>query len=94
MDAASTIFTAELVLLTPVCLNTCFQPIGVKVQKVIKCKVASLTNVKRELLTQEYENLQRFLHGDNSVRLYSAYKQQAERFYKRVKDKEYPLVNP
>ncbi|RLG36655.1 MAG: hypothetical protein DRN91_07445 [Candidatus Alkanophagales archaeon] len=63
-----------------------------KIQKVIKCKVVCLTNVKRELLTQEYENLQRFLCGDNSVKLYSANKQQAERFYKRVKpDKEYPL---
>jgi len=64
----------------------------VKIQKVIKCKVVCLTNVKRELLTQEYENLQRFLYGDISVKLYSANKQQAERFYKRVKpDKEYPL---
>ena len=60
-------------------------------RKVIKCKVVCLTNVKRELLTPEYENLQSFLHSDNSVRLYSANKQQAERFYKRVKDKEYPL---
>jgi len=64
----------------------------VKIQKVIKCKIVHLTNVKRELLTQEYENLQRFLYGDNSVKLYSANKQQAKRFYKRVKpDKEYPL---
>ncbi|AGK60044.1 transposase, IS605 OrfB family, central region [Archaeoglobus sulfaticallidus PM70-1] len=63
-----------------------------KVQKVIKCKVVHLTRVKRELLTQEYENLQKFLQGDNSVKLYSANKQQAKRYYKKVKpDKEYPL---
>ncbi|MHA1409141.1 MAG: RNA-guided endonuclease InsQ/TnpB family protein [Candidatus Odinarchaeia archaeon] len=63
-----------------------------KIRKVIKCKIACLTNIKRELLTQEYENLQKFLHGDNSIKLYSANKQQAKRFYKKVKpDKEYPL---
>ena len=63
-----------------------------KIQKVIKCKVVHLTYVKRELLTQEYGNLQRFLHGDSSVRLYSANKQQAKRYYKKIKpDREYPL---
>ena len=63
-----------------------------KVRKIIKCKIVNLTKVKRELLTQEYENLQKFLHGDNSVKLYSANKQQARRFYKKVKpNKEYPL---
>ncbi len=63
-----------------------------KIQKVIKCRIVHLTKVKRELLTQEYENLQKFLQGDNSVKLYSANKQQAKRYYKRVKPtKEYPL---
>jgi len=51
-----------------------------------------LTRVKRELLIREYENLQRFLRGDSSVKLYSANRQQAKRFYKRIKlDREYPL---
>ena len=64
-----------------------------KVQKVIKCRVVHLTNIKHRLLSQEYVNLQRFLRGENlNVKLYSANKQQAKRFYKRVKpDKEYPL---
>ena len=56
-----------------------------KIQKVIKCKAVHLTDVKRELLAQEYGNLQRFLHGDSSVRLYSANKQQAKRYYKKIK---------
>ncbi len=63
-----------------------------KIQKVIKCKIVHLTKIKRELLVQEYGNLQKFLHGDNSVKLYSANKQQAKRYYKRIKpDKDYPL---
>jgi putative transposase len=63
-----------------------------KVQKVVKAKVAGLTRIKRQMLDHEYEGLQRFLRGDSSVELYSANKQQAQRFYTRVKpDREYPL---
>lgn len=63
-----------------------------KATKVIKAKIVHLTNIKKKLLTQEYENLQKFLHGDNSVKLYSANKQQAKRYYKKIKpNKEYPL---
>ncbi len=41
-------------------------------------------------LEKEYDNLQRFLHGGESVKLYSANKQQAKRFYKKIKtNKEY-----
>ena len=62
------------------------------VKLTIKAKIVYLTKVKRRLLEQEYENLQRFLRGEKDVPLYSAYKQQALRFYKRIKpDREYPL---
>lgn len=64
----------------------------VKIRKVIKCGIVHLTKIKYELLNQEYDNLQRFLHGDDTVRLYSANKQQALRYYKKIKpEKEYPL---
>jgi len=64
-----------------------------KVQKVVRAKVVGLTNIKRQILDHEYEGLQRFLHGDSSVELYSANKQQAERFYKHINPKrEYPLT--
>jgi hypothetical protein len=63
-----------------------------KVQKTIKAKVVGLTSIKRKILDYEYDGLQRFLRGDTSVELYSANKQQAQRFYKRIKaEREYPL---
>lgn len=63
-----------------------------EVQKTIKAKVVGLTSIKRQILDHEYDGLQRFLHGDSSVELYSANRQQAKRFYKQVKPKrEYPL---
>ncbi|MEX2719905.1 MAG: hypothetical protein Q6362_000610 [Candidatus Wukongarchaeota archaeon] len=50
-----------------------------------------LTKVKQQLLEEEYNNLQRFLHGE-TVELYSTNKQQAKRFYKKIKpNKEYPI---
>ena len=62
-----------------------------KAKKTIQAKIVHLTGVKRCLLEQEYDGLQRFLHGED-VELYSANKQQALRFYRRVKPgKEYPL---
>lgn len=70
------------------------------VQKIIKAKVVDLTNIKEELLKQEYENLQEFLQlkdifwwdKDLGKNLYSANRQQASRFYKRINpDKEYPI---
>jgi len=62
-----------------------------KVKKTVKAKIVYLTKIKRQLLEEEYENLQRFLHGED-VELYSANKQQAKRFYKKIKpDREYPL---
>ena len=63
-----------------------------KIQKTIKCGIIGLTKIKERLLREEYENLQRFLRGDKNVRLYSANKQQALRYYKKIKsNKEYPL---
>jgi putative transposase len=47
--------------------------------------------MKKELLDREYNNLQRFLRGDKTAPLYSANKQQALRYYRKVKQKEYPL---
>lgn len=62
------------------------------VAKTLKCKVFQPTKLKYSLLNQEYENLQKFLRGNKEVKLYSANKQQALRFYKEIKpNKEYPL---
>ncbi|MFB0544314.1 MAG: hypothetical protein ACETVN_01255, partial [Asgard group archaeon] len=62
-----------------------------KVKKTIKAKIVHLTKVKQLLLEEEYANLQRFLRGE-TVELYSANKQQAKRFYKKIKsNKEYPI---
>ena len=63
-----------------------------KVKKTVQCRIVHLTKIKRRLLEEEYEALQLFLHGSENVALYSANKQQAKRFYKKIKpDKEYPL---
>jgi len=63
-----------------------------KVTKTIKAAVVHLTKTKEGLLNREYDALQAYLHGSNEVELYSANKQQAKRFYKKIKpDKEYPL---
>jgi putative transposase len=68
-----------------------------KVKKTIKAKILELRKGKEELLRQEYENFQRYLHGDKSVPLYSATRQQAERLLRRLKgklklNKEYPMI--
>ncbi|MEM3832707.1 MAG: transposase [Thermoprotei archaeon] len=57
----------------------------------IQAGVVGLTRRKKDLLDREYFNLQKFLRGDKTVPLYSANKQQALRYYQRVKHKEYPL---
>lgn len=62
-----------------------------KAKKTIKAKIVHLTRVKQQLLDEEYASLQRLLQGEDAE-LYSANKQQAKRFYKKVKaNKEYPL---
>jgi putative transposase len=67
-----------------------------KVRKTIRAKILELRKGKEELLKREYENFQRYLHGDKSVPLYSATKQQADRFLKRIgkpkEGKEYPMI--
>ena len=67
-----------------------------KVRKTIKAKILGLRKGKEELLRKEYENFQRYIHGDRSASLYSATKQQAERLLKRIgkpkERKEYPLI--
>jgi len=65
--------------------------VTLKAKKTIQAKIVDLTKIKQKLLEQEYENLQRFLHGED-IKLYSANKQQAKRFYRKIKhQKEYPL---
>ncbi|OKY77976.1 MAG: IS605 OrfB-like transposable element containing RNAse H-like and Zn finger domain [Candidatus Methanohalarchaeum thermophilum] len=64
-------------------------------KKTIQSGVVSLTNVKKQILNKEYNNLQKLLHGNNkNVELHSANKQQAKRFYdldKIKEDKKYPI---
>jgi len=70
------------------------------VQKIIKCGVVGLTNQKKECLDSEWSNFQDFLQLKNTLwwkndwgkNIYSANKQQAERFYKSIEEgKEYPI---
>jgi putative transposase len=65
-------------------------------KRTIKFKVLELRKGKAELLLREYLNFQRYLHGDKSVLLYSATRQQGERILKRIgspkERKEYPLI--
>lgn len=72
-------------------------------KKTIKCKVLDLNADKARLLESEYANYQRYIRGDKSVPLYSATKQQADRFLKQLKKqnggvlkqesgRDYPLI--
>lgn len=65
------------------------------VKKCYHCKIVGLTNIKQEhlaALAQEYDNLQHYLQTREDRGLYSANKQQADRFYKKIKkDKQYPI---
>jgi putative transposase len=68
-----------------------------KARKTIKAKILELRRGKEELLAREYKNFQRYLHGDRTVPLYSATRQQAERLLRRLKGKlkpnrEYPMI--
>ncbi len=57
----------------------------------ICCGLIKLTKRKQQLLDKEYANLQTVLQG-GTASLYSAHKQQALRFYKKIKKgAEYPL---
>jgi len=58
----------------------------------IQCGIVSLTKRKQQFLDLEYERLQHFLQTTEDLGLYSANKQQAQRFYKTIKPfQEYPL---
>jgi len=62
-------------------------------KKTIKCKIVGLTNIKRKLLETEYNNLQKFLRGEDAE-LYSVNRQQAVRYYHKIlgkAKKEYPI---
>jgi len=64
------------------------------IQKTIKAKVIDPTNRKLELLEKEYQGFQDILCGDGAD-LYSATRQQAERFLKKIKrpkHRHYPLI--
>ena len=65
----------------------------VKAKKCYNCKVIEdLTNTKLVALQQEYDNLQHYLQTKEDLGLYSANKEQANRFYKVIKKvKKYPL---
>lgn len=74
-----------------------------KVKKTIQGGIVNLTNIKEKLLDEEYERLQELLelerrgldflplHDKIKSKLYSANAQQALRYYKKLKDKEYPI---
>lgn len=70
-------------------------------KKTIKAKILELREGKRQLLEEEYQNYQEYLGGNKDVELYSATRQQAERFLIRLKkqngekideEKDYPLI--
>jgi putative transposase len=68
-----------------------------KARKTIRAKILELRKGKEELLKREYENFQCYLHGNKSVLLYSATRQQAERLLRRLErklkpNKEYPMI--
>jgi putative transposase len=70
-----------------------------KLRRTIHAKLILDRRGKRESIEREYENWQRQLQGSNE-KLYSATKQQAERFKRRVKNqnrhglrmREYPMI--
>lgn len=63
-----------------------------RVAKTIRCKIWKATKVKQTILEEEYNNLQLYLQTGIDDGLYSANKQQADRFYKKIKKgKQYPI---
>ena len=63
------------------------------VKKCYHCKVIqNLTDTKLMALQQKYDKLQHYLQTKQDLELYSANKQQADRFYIVIKTgKKYPL---
>ena len=63
-----------------------------RVVKTIRCKVWNATKLKQSILEEEYNNLQLYLQAGIDDGLYSANKQQADRYFKKVKkSKQYPI---
>lgn len=63
-----------------------------RVVKTIRCKVWNATKLKQFILEDEYDNLQLYLQAGIDDGLYSANKQQADRFFKKIKKgKQYPI---
>ncbi|UOY09935.1 RNA-guided endonuclease TnpB family protein [Methanonatronarchaeum sp. AMET6-2] len=63
-----------------------------KATKTIQSGLVNITKTKKDILNQEYDNLQKYLQDGEDVELYSANKQQAERYYNKIKeDREYPI---
>ena len=63
-----------------------------KATKTIQGGLVNLTKTKKNILNQEYDNLQKYLQDGDDVELYSANKQQAERYYDKIKEgREYPI---
>ncbi len=66
-------------------------------KKTIKAKLVLDSQTKRALIGSEYYAWQRYLHGRIDAGLYSATKQQADRFLKRIgnrfkQNREYPMI--
>jgi putative transposase len=63
------------------------------IQKTIKVKIHSLTKIKVERISREYQNFQLALKGEQ-VELYSATRQQAERARRKIKRKGGKQIKP
>lgn len=55
----------------------CSEPMHHEVTTTVRVRLHSLTQRKEQLLSREYDEFQRAVHGDKDVALYSATKQQA-----------------
>lgn len=71
-----------------------------KTQKTLKCKIISPTDKKKNILDEEFDNLQEFLQlkrvlwwkDDLGQNLHSTVKTQANRYYDKIKkNKQYPI---
>ena len=63
-----------------------------RVAKTIRCKIWEATKAKQNILEDEYNNLQLYLQSGIDDGLYSANKQQADRYFKKIKKgKQYPI---
>jgi putative transposase len=63
------------------------------IQKTIKVKIQSLTKIKAERISREYQNFQLALKGEQ-VELYSATRQQAERTRRKTRKNGGKQIKP